>query len=122
MFKGFRELECYKEARFLRMFVSQLTKKFPEREKFLLTAQILDSSRSSTSNIAEGYGRYNYNDTKRFFTISRGSTSETMEHLITALDEHYISEQEFSIGEQKCELVFKLTSGYIEYLRKKGAL
>jgi four helix bundle protein len=33
-------------------------KHFPPSEKFLLTAQILDASRSITANIAEGHGRY----------------------------------------------------------------
>jgi four helix bundle protein len=59
-YHGYKELECYKQGRELRIFISNLTKKFPALEKFLLTAQILDSSRSVTANIAEGYGRFTY--------------------------------------------------------------
>ena len=117
-YKGYKELECYIQARLLRMYVSELAKKFPQHEKFLLTAQIIDSSRSVTRNIAEGYGRYTYTDTRNFFIISRGSVTETMEHLSTANDEKYITEEELKMGEEKCELVFKLINGYISYLDK----
>ena len=117
-YKGYKDLDCYIQSRLLRIFVSGLVKKFPAQEKFLLTAQILDSSRSVCMNIAEGYGRFTYVDTRNFFIISRGSTTETMEHLTTAYDENYITAEELKTGEEKCELVFKLINGYIKYLEK----
>jgi four helix bundle protein len=115
-YKGYKELECYKQARELRIFISSLSKKFPSSEKFSLTAQILDSSRSVTRNIAEGYGRYTYTDTRHFFVMARGSVAESMESLATAFDERFISAEELKQGEEKCELVFKLINGYISYL------
>ncbi len=117
-YKGYKDLECYKEARLLRIFVSELVKKFPKDEKFLLTAQFVDCSRSITRNMAEGYGRYTFTDTRNFFIIARGSITETMEQLTTAFDEKYITLEELKTGEEKCELVFKLTNGYIGYLDK----
>ena len=122
-YKGYKELECYIQARALRIFISGLVKKFPSSERFLLTAQVIDSSRSVTRNIAEGYGRYTFTDTRNFFIIARGSVTETMEHLATAFDERYITEDELKLGEEKCELVFKLINGYIAYLdrsKKQG--
>lgn len=115
-YKGYKELDCYQKARELRMFISELAKKFPLEEKFLLTGQIKRSSRSVTANIAEGYGRFTYTDTRNFFIISRGSVTETMEHLSTAFDETYITHEELVTGEEKCETVFKLINGYIAYL------
>jgi len=117
-YKGYKDLECYIKARELRIFISTLVKKFPAAEKFLLTAQIIDCSRSVTRNIAEGYGRYTFTDTRHFFIIARGSVTETMEQLTTAFDEKYISEEELKTGENKCEIVFKLINGYIAYLDK----
>ena len=117
-YKGYKDLECYIKARELRIFISDLVKKFPAHEKFLLTAQIVDCSRSVSRNIAEGYGRYTYADTRNFFIISRGSATETMEQLTTAFDENYISKDELNDGAIKCELVFKLINGYIAYLDK----
>jgi four helix bundle protein len=120
-YKGYKDLECYKEARKLRMYTSDLVKRFPKDEKFLLTAQVVDSSRSITRNMAEGYGRYTFTDTRNFFIIPRGSITETMEHLTTAFDEKYLTESELKTGEDQCELVFKLTNGYIGYLDKAKA-
>jgi len=120
-YKGYKDLECYKEARKLRMYISELVKSFPKDEKFLLVAQVVDSSRSITRNMAEGYGRYTFTDTRNFFIIARGSITETMEHLTTAFDENYISGEELKTGEEKCELVFKLTNGYIRYLDESKA-
>ncbi|MEP7236988.1 MAG: four helix bundle protein [Ferruginibacter sp.] len=117
-YKGYKDLECYIKARELRILISDLVKRFPTHEKFLLTAQIVDCSRSASRNIAEGYGRYTFSDTRNFFIIARGSVTETMEQLTTAFDEKYISEEELKIGEEKCELVFKLINGYIAYLDK----
>lgn len=117
-YKGFRDLNCYKEGRDLRIFISALAKKFPSKETFLLGSQIIRSSRSITANIAEGYGRFTYTDTRNFFIISRGSLTETLEHLITAFDENYITDEELICGEKKCENIFKLINGYIAYLDK----
>lgn len=117
-YKGYKELECYIKARELRIFISDLVKKFPGHEKFLLTAQIIDCSRSVSRNIAEGYGRYTFTDTRNFFIIARGSCTETMEQLTTAFDEKYITDEELKTGEDKCELAFKLINGYIAYLDK----
>ncbi|MEO6254023.1 MAG: four helix bundle protein [Ferruginibacter sp.] len=117
-YKGYKDLECYIKARELRIFISELVKQFPTQEKFLLTTQIIDCSRSISRNIAEGYGRYTFSDTRNFFIISRGSVTETMEQLTTAFDEKYITEEELKTGEEKCEHVFKLINGYIAYLDK----
>jgi four helix bundle protein len=117
-YKGFKELNSYKQARELRMYISDLVKRFPSHEKFLLSAQIIDSSRSVTSNIAEGYGRFTFNDTKHFFIIARGSTTETIEHVTTAFDEKYISTGELKDAEMKCETVLKLINGYLSYLER----
>lgn len=118
-FKGFRELESYKKARTLRINIALLTKAFPGKEQYLLTAQLVRASRSITANIAEGYGRYTYNDTKNFFIIARGSTTEVLEHCQTAFDEGYINEEVFRNCEQLCEEIYRLLNGYIAYPNKQ---
>jgi four helix bundle protein len=117
-YKGYKELESYVQARMLRMLILELAKTFPSYEKFQLVSQIIRCSRSITANIAEGYGRYTYADTRNFFIIARGSVTETMEHLQTAYDEKYISAEVLKTYEEKCESIFKLINGYIAYLDK----
>ena len=58
-FQNFYEMDVCKKCRNFRKEVSNLVKKyFPAHEKYLLSAQILDSSRSITANISEGHGRF----------------------------------------------------------------
>jgi len=115
---GFKELDCYKKSRELRIYISNLIKKFPSEEKYLLISQLKRSSRSVTATIAEGYGRYTYTDTRNFFIMARESITETMEHFTTAFDENYITEEELKHGNDMCETSFKLINGYIAWLDK----
>lgn len=58
----FETLEVWKEARELRNEISKLTKKLPVNERFRLSDQMIRASRSVTANIAEGYGRYHFQE------------------------------------------------------------
>jgi len=49
------------------------------------------ASRSVNHNIAEGYGRFPFQENIQFCRIARGSLFETLDHGIIALDEGYIS-------------------------------
>ena len=119
MYSTFEELEVWKECRKLRQMISVLTKKFPESEKYRLTDQILRSSKSPCSNIAEGHGRYHYQENIQFCRIARGSLSETQNHLTDALDEKYIGIEEYEIHLIQVKLCTRLTNGYISYLEKQ---
>ncbi len=115
---GFTELDAWKEARILKQGIIKITKQFPAEEKYSLTDQIKRSSRSVTANIAEGYGRYNYQETTQFIRQARGSLSETYDHLHTALDEGYINKEVFKKFEGQYQKVLKLINGYISFLQK----
>lgn len=116
---NFTDLEVYKECRKLRISISILVKtNFPIEEKYKLSDQIIRSSRSLTACISEGYGRYYFKENIQFCRVSRGSLTETLEHLITAFDEKYISEQELLDFKIKIDSCGKLLNGYINYLKK----
>lgn len=115
--KSFADLDVYKECRKFRIMISAIVKQhFPEAEKFLLRPQILDASRSITANIAEGHGRYYYQDDIKFCRNARGSLEETLEHLITAFDEGYISQDLLKSSKFQYDTCLKLLNGYIRYL------
>jgi four helix bundle protein len=90
---SFTELETWKQSRKITNHVSDLVKKFPVDEKFRLADQIIRSSRSIGNNLAEGHGRFHYQDNIRFCIMARGSLTETLDHLIVALDEKIITQE-----------------------------
>ena len=119
MYLSFDELEVWKECRNLRKAISALVKKFPESEKFRLTDQILRASKSPCANIAEGHGRYHYQENIQYCRIARGSLSETLNHLTDALDENYIKQDEFNQLSNQIQSCTRLTNGYINFLEKQ---
>jgi len=118
--RSFKDLEAWKKSRQLRNDVSVLVKQFPKEETFRLTDQLIRCSRSIGNNIAEGHGRYHYIDSRKFFINARGSASETIDQLIVALDEGYISKETFEKFELLCEDCMKLINGYINYLKDRA--
>lgn len=117
--KDFRELKCWMACRELRRFVhAEIIPLLPSDEKYRLKDQILRAARSTTANIAEGYGRFHYLDNAKFCSNSRGSTYEVLDHLQTAWDEGLISEELFKKGEALVWDAVKLTNGYMNYLKK----
>jgi len=119
MANNFESLDVWKECRLLRKQISNTVKTFPVVEKFRLTDQLIRASRSVTANIAEGHGRYHFQENTQFCRQGRGSLTETLDHLICAFDEEYINENqlnEFRIQYEKC---LKLLNGYIGFLQKQ---
>ncbi len=116
---SFTELEVWKQARNIRKNIRDLTSRFPIEEKFRLTDQVIRSSRSVGNNIAEGHGRFHYQDNIRFCMIARGSLSETLDHLIVAYDECFISKEEFKLLKENIDLCTMKLNAYINHLKLK---
>jgi four helix bundle protein len=94
---GFEELELWKKAREFKIDIKKLTVSFPAEEKFRSTDQLIRSSRSFNALIAEGHGRFSYPDQIHYCIQARGSLTETINHLIDACYENYISEEIYSL-------------------------
>ena len=92
----FTDLNSWKTAHELTLSVYNLTKKFPESEKFALTSQIQRASVSITSNIAEGFGRHTYKEKVQFYYQAHGSLTEVKNQLILSKDLGYITENDFN--------------------------
>ena len=119
-YQSFEELIVWKKLRQLKNEIFQLVKTFPDEEQYRLTDQLVRSSRSVNSQIAEGHGRRTFPDRIRFCIISRGSLSETLNHLIDALDCNYIDLPLLDDFRKKIAEVEKLLNGYISFLEKKN--
>ena len=115
----FEDLKCWQACRELRLFVAKkVVPTLPPEEKFSLREQVLKASRSTTANLAEGYGRFHYLDNAKFCSNSRGSCWEVLDHLITANDENFISVDILSEGRELVNISIKLINGYMNYLKR----
>lgn len=117
---GFEELELWKKVREFKKDIRKLSAQFPSHEKFRLFDQIIRSARSINSLIAEGHGRFTYPDQIHYCIQARGSLTETINHLIDAFDESYITIEQLTIYKQRGKEIERLLNGYLIFLRKKG--
>lgn len=116
--RSFEDLECWKACSDFRKFIRIIIRKMPPEEKYEVVSQMKRASRSITNNIAEGYGRFHYKENAQFSRQSRGSLYELKDDLIIALDEEYITIEEYNEGIMKFEKCVLLLNGYINYLVK----
>ncbi|MFQ5779945.1 MAG: four helix bundle protein [Nitrospiria bacterium] len=94
--KHFRELEVYQRAFKMAMNIFEITKRFPNEEKYSLVDQIRRSSRAVCSNLAEAWRKRRYIAVfKNKLTDAMQEASETQSWLEFCLACKYISEEMF---------------------------
>jgi len=111
--RDFKDLEVWKAARDLRHEFYKLVKALPDVEKYGLANQIRRAATSVTANIAEGFGRYGYQENAQSCRQARGSLYELRDHLTTCVDEGYLSSMEGKRLDASAQLVARLLNGYL---------
>jgi four helix bundle protein len=101
--KRYQELIVWQRAMELSRAIYQVTKSFPDDERFGLTSQLRRASISVPSNIAEGQGRLTRGEFKQFLGTARGSVFEVETQIQIATDMKYI-------GAVECSQLLELTS------------
>ena len=112
----FEDLKSWQEARKLVRLVYDLTRRSPFCHDYELIKQIRAAAVSSMGNIAEGFGRFSFEDKRRFLDIAFGSCTEVQSHLYAAIDQNYISKSEFEVAYQQADIVSKLINGSLTNL------
>ncbi|WP_186754701.1 four helix bundle protein [Echinicola salinicaeni] len=115
---SFEELEVWEKARDLRVFVSSMISDFPVEERFVLISQVKKSSRSIGNNIAEGFGRSHFEENIQFCRQARGALFETLDHMIVAYDEGWITLENLKGYREYHYDCLKLLNGYISSLKR----
>ena len=116
---GFEDLEVYEAARAFRKRIYELAKLLPAEEKFGLALQMRKAAVSLTNNIAEGYGRFTWQDRTHFCRQSRGSLMELVDDINTCIDEEYAQETHLlDLKSDAAEVLHRL-NGYIGYLQEE---
>ena len=93
---SFENIMAWQKAHSLTILVYQITRKFPEDEKFGLTSQFRRAAVSVEANIAEGYKKISKADKLRFLNISEGSLAECRNYIILSRDLYFINEEEYN--------------------------
>lgn len=116
---GFKQLTVFKESYQLALKINQISKTFPEIEKYLLANQIRRSSRSVCANIAEAYRKRRY--LKHFIsklTDADGEASETTLWLDFSKDLGYIENDLYLSLIDQYSKIGKMLGGMIKHPEK----
>lgn len=73
-----------------------------------------ECSRNIPGNIAEGFGRYNYQECMQFYRIARGSLNELKSDIYCSYDLSYLNQSQFNDVIGKVEEVNKCLNGLIK--------
>ena len=99
--KKFENLEDWKIAREVTKEIYSMSKNELFTKDFGLRNQICRASVSIMSNIAEGFERDGDKEFINFLSIAKGSAGEVRSQLYAALDQNYISQEEFNSAYRK---------------------
>jgi len=106
---GFRDLKVYQAAFELQQKIFEITKTFPQEERYSLTDQIRRASRSVGANLSEAWQKRRYvaHFTSKL-TDSDGEQAETQHWLDTSFACEYISREDHEKMQSKCEEIGRM--------------
>lgn len=117
--QSLKKLQVWVRAKdFALKVYKQVSPLLPQEEKWSLNQQIRRSSTSISANIAEGHGRFYYQDNVRFCYNAHGSLEETLSHLIFCFEAGFIPESLCKELESEGEEIERMLNGYIAFLKK----
>ena len=118
--KDYRKLKVWEKAHHFVLSLYEVTRSFPSDEKFGLTSQLRRAAVSIPSNIAEGCGRGNDGDLRRFCEISMGSATEVEYQLLLSFDLKLINQASFERLNDELIEVKRMLHGFVTTLRKSS--
>ena len=118
-FPSFEDLDVYRLARQFRIDMYRIAATLPEYEKYGLASQMRRAAVSLTNAIAEGHGRYHFQENIQFLRQGRGSLQELIDDLNTCADEKYLTIDQVNDKKAAGALILKKINGYIKYLKQR---
>jgi len=116
-FQSFEEIEVWQEARKLIREIRAICKRSKVVRDFAFIDQVTRSSRSIAANIAEGNDAMTHPEFIAFLGHAKRSAAEVRSHLYDALDEKYISQEEFDRLAEQTIIITKMIAKLIHYLQ-----
>jgi four helix bundle protein len=111
---SFEKLNVWIDSKELITSIYNITKLFPDEEKFGLTNQLRRASISVASNLAEGTSRHTNKDKAYFTTLSFSSLMEVLNQIIIAKELNLLSENNY----QEIRTQIEKISNKLNALRK----
>jgi four helix bundle protein len=116
----FEDIKAWQEARELvKLVYKAINNNKVFGKDFRLVNQLQGSAVSSMANVAEGFARKSNKEFIQYLFISKSSAAEVQSHLYVALDQIFITEENFKNIYDQAEKVSKMDSGFIKYLRSQ---
>ena len=115
---SFEDLEVYKLAREFSNKVSQLIKKLPKEEEYNLKGQMRRAKLSMTNNIAEGFGRFHFQENIQFCRQSRGSICELIDDFNECHANGYIDQTYQDQLKNEAYHLIKVLNSYIASIKR----
>lgn len=110
---SFQELKVWQESRILVRHIREICKRPNVSRDYSFIDQITRAARSVSANIAEGNDSMTIPEFIQYLGISKRSTAEVHSHLFDALDEKYISKQEFNSLSDLCRKICGMLAKFI---------
>jgi four helix bundle protein len=112
MTQTFRDLIAWQQGKAPAREVYEITRLFPDDERFGLVIQLRRAAVSIPSNIAEGRGRGTKKDFAHFLTQARGSLYEVETQIEFANELHYINAADAALL-KACDELSRVLNGLI---------
>ena len=112
------DLDVWKEARKLTNMIYKIVAAYPKIEDYNLSKHMRECPRSVAANVAEGFGRFNFQESMQFYRISRGSLFELRNDIYLSFDLGYIDEEKMKELIGQVDKVGMLLNGFINSTKK----
>lgn len=116
-FKNFEDIEAWQESRTLIHMVRKICKRDCVKKDYSFVDQVTRASRSIAANIAEGNDALTAPDFINFLGHAKRSAAEVRSHFYDALDEGYISKEEFESLADHTKKICSMLAKLIHYLQ-----
>ena len=120
--KGLENLQVWQKSLELAVRVCRdILPSFPVEEKWSLCQQLRRAVQSVPANLAEGHGRYYYQENAHFVLIARGSLEEALSQLTLAFRLGYIDETVFKNLKGEIDSLMRSINSYLAYIKRSKA-
>src|SRR4030043_1311159 len=105
------DMDVFRKAHKITVTIYEITKMFPQDEKFALVSQMRRAAYSIPSNLMEGGHRLNKKEYRQFVGISKGSAGEMKYQLLLVKDLKYIIENIYNELRSQYERISQMLTG-----------